>query len=371
VDYISQRQPGEQWAGGQTDIRDFSYDLPAQLIAQVPIEPRDASRLLVVDRASSSLAHRHFRDLGEYLRAGDLLLANQSRVIPARLLGRREGSGGQVELLLLAHRADLGTDVWEALVRPGRRLREGARVHFAPTGQPALLQAEVLQRTEAGGRLVCFSMAHNPDAISVRAAIELLGRMPLPPYIHETLKDPERYQTVYSRVIGSAAAPTAGLHFTPGLLEQMRARGVQVGFVTLHVGLDTFRPVEAEDFREHKMHSEEIDLDEATVERIEATIRQGGRIIAVGTTVVRVLEGIASLSGGHLQPYHGTTRLFITPGYRFQLVDALITNFHLPRSTLLLLVSAFAGKTLIERAYQEAIRERYRFFSFGDAMLLL
>jgi S-adenosylmethionine:tRNA ribosyltransferase-isomerase len=352
-------------------MRDFSYELPADLIAQVPVEPRDASRLLVVDRAASSFAHRHFRDLNEYLRPGDLLLANQSRVIPARLLGRREGSGGHVELLLLACRPDLGADTWETLVRPGRRLREGSLVHFGPTDEPALLQAEILQRTEAGGRLVSFTIPHNPGAISVRAAIEHLGRMPLPPYIHETLKDPERYQTVYSRVVGSAAAPTAGLHFTPELLDQLRARGVHLGFVTLHIGLDTFRPVEVEDFRAHTMHSEEIDLDEDTVELIGSTIRQGGRIIAVGTTVVRVLEAIATLSGGQLRPYHGTTRLFITPGYRFQLVDALITNFHLPRSTLLLLVSAFAGKALIERAYQEAMRERYRFFSFGDAMLLL
>jgi S-adenosylmethionine:tRNA ribosyltransferase-isomerase len=371
VDFVRCMHPGERDESGQADIRDFSYVLPAELIAQVPIEPRDASRLLVVDRASNSFAHRHFRDLGEYLRPGDLLLANQSRVIPARLLGRREGSGGHVELLLLASRPDLGADIWETLVRPGRRLREGSCVLFGPDGQPPLLQAEILQRTEAGGRLVCLTVAHNPVVTSVRAAIEHLGRMPLPPYIHETLRDPERYQTVYSRVVGSAAAPTAGLHFTPELLDQLRARGVRLGFVTLHVGLDTFRPVEVEDFREHTMHSEEIDLDEATVACIEATIREGGRIIAVGTTVVRVLEGIASLSGGQLRPYHGTTRLFITPGYRFRMVDALITNFHLPRSTLLLLVSAFAGKTLIERAYQEAIDERYRFFSFGDAMLLL
>lgn len=350
-------------------MRDFSYALPQELIAQVPIEPRDASRLLVVDRASTSFAHRHFRDIGDYLRPGDLLLANQSRVLPARLPGRRAGSGGAVELLLLARRPDLGIDVWETLVRPGRRLREGSLVLFGAAHEPTVLQAELLERTEAGGRLAAFSVPHNQ--CSVREAIERLGRMPLPPYIHTTLTDPERYQTVYSRVSGSAAAPTAGLHFTATLLDQLRAAGVRVGFVTLHVGLDTFRPVEVEDFREHKIHSEEIDLDAATIELIASTKHAGGRIVAVGTTVVRVLEAIASLYDGQLQPYHGPTRLFITPGYRFRLVDALITNFHLPRSTLLLLVSAFAGKALIDRAYQEAIDERYRFFSFGDAMLLL
>ncbi|HEY1352622.1 MAG TPA: tRNA preQ1(34) S-adenosylmethionine ribosyltransferase-isomerase QueA [Ktedonobacteraceae bacterium] len=352
-------------------MRDFSYDLPQELIAQVPLEPRDASRLLVVDRASGSLTHRHFRDIDAYLRPGDLLLANQSRVIPARLLGRRAGSGGRVEVFLLARRPDLGGHVWETLVRPGRRLSAGSHVLFGAAGEPAVLQAEILQRTEAGGRLVSFTLPQNQGAISVPAALEQLGLIPLPPYIHKTLKDPERYQTVYARTSGSAAAPTAGLHFTPELLDRLRTRGVRVGFVTLHVGLDTFRPVEVEDFRDHHMHSEEIDLDEATAGLIETTRREGGRVVAVGTTVVRVLEGIASLSDGQVRPFHGTTRLFITPGYRFHLVDALITNFHLPRSTLLLLVSAFAGKALIERAYQEAIDERYRFFSFGDAMLLL
>jgi len=380
VDFLSRTgREGQDTPTFRANINDFSYDLPQELIAQTPIEPRDSSRLLVVDRATGSFAHRHFRDLGDYLRPGDLLLANQSRVIPARLLGRRAGSGGHVELLLLAERPDLGPEVWETLVRPGRRLREGSQVLFGPENAPAILQGEILARTEAGGRFVRFTCAGDGDGDgdgdagrpSVRELIEQLGRMPLPPYIHETLNDPERYQTVYSRIVGSAAAPTAGLHFTPELLDRLRAQGVRIGFVTLHVGLDTFRPVEVEDFREHKMHSEEIDLDEPTAELIESTRREGGRIVAVGTTVVRVLEGIASLSNGQARPYHGTTRLFITPGYRFQLVDALITNFHLPRSTLLLLVSAFAGKDLIDRAYQEAIRERYRFFSFGDAMLLL
>ncbi len=360
-------------------ISDFDYNLPAEFIAQTPIEPRDASRLLVVRRGTNALEHRHFRDIGDYLRPGDLLIANQSRVIPARLLGRRAQTGGAVEVLLLAERPDLGPDCWEALVRPGRRLREGALILFGHEGQEAGLQAEIQQRTAAGGRIVQLSIpnhAANASAdaynlLSVRQRIDELGRMPLPPYIHETLSDAERYQTVYARIRGSAAAPTAGLHFTPHLLEQLRGQGIQIGFVTLHVGLDTFRPVESEYVIEHKIHSEEIELDAPTAELINATRKAGGRVVAVGTTSVRVLESVASMHEGHIEPYHGHTRLFITPGYRYQMVDAMITNFHLPRSTLLLLVSAFTGKDLMEYAYQEAIRERYRFFSFGDAMLLL
>ncbi len=359
-------------------ISDFDYDLPSELIAQTPIEPRDASRLLVVNRASGTWEHRHFRDLGAYLHPGDLLIANQSRVLPARLLGRRAETGGAVEVLLLTERPDLGPDCWETLVRPGRRLHQGARIEFCNQVDEVRLQAEILQRTEAGGRLVRFTVPgqSNPSAdpysmLTVRERIDEIGRMPLPPYIHETLDDPERYQTVYARIRGSAAAPTAGLHFTPQLLDQLRQQGIRVGFVTLHVGLDTFRPVECEDVSEHKMHSEEIELDAPTAELINETRKAGGRLIAVGTTSVRVLEGIASMHDGRVVPYHGHTRLFITPGYHFHAVDAMITNFHLPRSTLLLLVSAFMGKDLMEQAYQEAIRERYRFFSFGDAMLLL
>jgi S-adenosylmethionine:tRNA ribosyltransferase-isomerase len=371
-------------------MSDFDYDLPQELIAQTPIEPRDASRLLVLNRASRSLEHRHFRDIGDYLRPGDLLIANQSRVLPARLLGHRAETGGVVEVLLLAERPDLGPDHWETLVRPGRRLREGIHIVFGDEQKQGLqLQAEILQRTEAGGRIVRFStknvgaqfIAPNNTPISatstsdvpnitVRDLIERLGLMPLPPYIHEMLADPERYQTVYARISGSAAAPTAGLHFTPRLLEELRRQGARVGFVTLHVGLDTFRPVESEDYREHKMHSEVIDLDAPTAELIRETRKAGGRVVAVGTTAVRVLESVASFHDGEIQPYAGSTRLYITPGYRFQVVDAIITNFHLPRSTLLLLVSAFASKQLIEEAYQEAIRERYRFFSFGDVMLI-
>jgi len=398
-------------------ISDFDYDLPQELIAQTPIEPRDASRLLVVHRSSGVLEHRHFRDIGVYLRPGDLLVANQSRVLPARLLGHRAEAGGAVEVLLLAERPDLGPDHWETLVRPGRRLREGARIVFdegssgndldglvpardragaspAPTLQgqshhvEAILHGEILRRTEAGGRIMRLWVAgpttttnppiSDPPGIAsveatqtVRQFIERLGHMPLPPYIHEALADPERYQTVYARISGSAAAPTAGLHFTPQLLEQLRQQGIRVGFVTLHVGLDTFRPVECEDVGEHKMHSEEIDLDAPTAELINETRRAGGRIIAVGTTSMRVLESVANLHEDHIEPFHGHTRLFIVPGYHFRIVDALITNFHLPRSTLLLLVSAFAGKALIEKVYQEAMRKQYRFYSFGDAMLLL
>jgi len=362
-------------------ISDFDYDLPSELIAQTPIEPRDASRLLVVNRASETCEHRHFRDLvSAYLQPGDLLIANQSRVLPARLLGRRAETGGAVEVLLLAERPDLGPDCWETLVRPGRRLHEGARIEFGNETEGIRLQAEVLQRTEAGGRIVQITVPGQDAAqpktdpysvLTVRQRIDEIGRMPLPPYIHETLADPERYQTVYARIKGSAAAPTAGLHFTPQLLDRLQQQGVRVGFVTLHVGLDTFRPVECENVGEHKMHSEEIELDAPTAELIHETRKAGGRVVAVGTTSVRVLEGIASMHDGCIVPYHGYTRLFITPGYHFHAVDAMITNFHLPRSTLLLLVSAFMGKELMERVYQEAIRERYRFFSFGDAMLLL
>ena len=352
-------------------ISDFDYDLPPALIAQTPLEPRDSSRLLVLKPATGTLEHRRFRDIGEYLRPGDLLIANQSRVIPARLLGRRAETGGAVEVLLLAERTDLGNDYWETLVRPGRRLHEGDQLVFRHEGLPALeLKAEIREHTEAGGRIVRFYPAP-ASSTTVRQLIDQLGRMPLPPYIHETLADPERYQTVYARISGSAAAPTAGLHFTPGLLKQLRQQGVRIGFVTLHVGLDTFRPVECEDVREHKMHSEEIELDAPTAELIQETRKAGGRIVAVGTTSVRVLESVACFHDGRIAAYQRPTRLFITPGYRFQAVDAMITNFHLPRSTLLLLVSAFASKELIEKAYQEAIREQYRFFSFGDAMLIL
>jgi S-adenosylmethionine:tRNA ribosyltransferase-isomerase len=349
---------------------DFDYDLPPELIAQTPIEPRDASRLLVVNRATGDLAHRHFYEIGDYLRPGDLLVANRSRVIPARLFGRKPETGGMVEVLLLARRSEQGPECWEALVRPGRRVREGQEIVFGEAGtagQPPMLAARVLARTEAGGRMIQFMPTAAGEPLE--ATLARLGTMPLPPYIHTPLADPERYQTVYSREPGSAAAPTAGLHFTPELLARLGEQGVETAFVLLHVGLDTFRPVEVEDINEHKMHSEAIELDAATAAQINAARERGGRIVAVGTTSMRVLESLPETDP--VLPFQGRTSLFITPGFRFRLVDALITNFHLPRSSLMMLVSAFAGYDLIRRAYAEAVAQRYRFFSFGDAMLIL
>lgn len=357
------------------DIADFSYDLPAELIAQTPVEPRDSSRLLVLHRNDGRIEHHHFRDIGEYLHPGDLLVANQSRVLPARLLGVKDDTGGRVELLLLAIRNDLGPDYWEALVRPGRRLRAGQRVVF---GEGALT-AEILDRTPAGGRIIHLVAREG----TVAEAITRVGAVPLPPYIHTPLANAERYQTVYAREPGSAAAPTAGLHFTPELLASLIARGVGMVTVTLHIGLDTFRPIEETNLDQHVMHSEEIELNAEAAATINATRAAGGRIIAVGTTSVRVLESIADIAAemkanGELTdpdalvtPWRGRTSLFLRPGSPFRAVDVMITNFHLPRSTLLVLVSAFAGRELILRAYEEAVAERYRFYSFGDAMLIL
>ncbi len=357
----------------QLPVADFDYTLPSELIAQTPIEPRDASRLLVVHRDTGTLEHRTFRDIREFLRPGDLLVANRSRVIPARLRGVKEGSGGAVELLLLAVRGDLGPDRWEALVRPGRRIHEGQRLVFGD-GE---LAAEVEARAPSGGRIVRLE-ARNGD---VARALARVGSVPLPPYIRAPLGDPERYQTVYAREPGSAAAPTAGLHFTPELLAELREQGVETAYVTLHIGLDTFRPIEEADVARHHIHTEEIELDEETAARINATRSAGGRIVAVGTTAVRVLESAAALAGERdgaegegaqvVVPFRGRTSLYIVPGYRFRAVDVMLTNFHLPRSTLIVLVSAFAGRELILRAYEEAVRERYRFYSFGDAMLLV
>jgi S-adenosylmethionine:tRNA ribosyltransferase-isomerase len=350
---------------------DFDYALPSALIAQTPIEPRDSSRLLVVHRSTGFIEHRLFRDIGQYLQPGDLLVANRSRVIPARLRGHKMPSGGAVELLLLAVRADLGRDHWEALVRPGRRVREGQRLEFAS----GALAADVLERTPAGGRIVRLEAADG----DVAGALARIGTVPLPPYIRAPLADPERYQTVYARVPGSAAAPTAGLHFTPALLADLQARGVGLVYVTLHIGLDTFRPIEEADVAQHQIHSEEIALDAATAARINAVRAAGGRIVAVGTTAVRVLESAAAHaeeqgnadSGAVVAPLCGRTSLFIVPGHRFRAVDVLLTNFHLPRSTLIVLVSAFAGRELVLRAYAEAVAQRYRFYSFGDAMLVV
>ena len=357
------------------DIADFSYDLPAELVAQTPVEPRDSSRLLVLHRNDGRIEHHHFRDIGEYLHPGDLLVANQSRVLPARLLGVKDDTGGRVELLLLAIRNDLGPDYWEALVRPGRRLRAEQRVVFGD----GALSAEILDRTPAGGRIIHLVAREG----TVAEAITRVGAVPLPPYIHTPLANAERYQTVYAREPGSAAAPTAGLHFTPELLASLIARGVGMVTVTLHIGLDTFRPIEETNLDQHVMHSEEIELNAEAAATINATRAAGGRIIAVGTTSVRVLESIADIAAemkanGELTdpdalvtPWRGRTSLFLRPGSPFRAVDVMITNFHLPRSTLLVLVSAFAGRELILRAYEEAVAERYRFYSFGDAMLIL
>ena len=336
---------------------DFYYDLPEELIAQTPLQRRDGSRLLVLDKETGAWEHRHFFDLPEYLRPGDCLILNNSRVLPARLLGAREGTGGACEVLLLK---DQGNKTWECLVRPGRRLRPGARIVFGG-GE---LTAEIVSETEGGGRLVRFEY----EGIFLEV-LERLGKMPLPPYIKEELQDQERYQTVYSKITGSAAAPTAGLHFTPELLERIRAMGVNIGYVTLHVGLGTFRPVQAEDVLDHEMHSEYCEIPAETAALINETKKNGGRVICVGTTSCRTIESWAG-EDGTMRPCSGWTKIFIYPGYRFKVLDALVTNFHLPESTLVMLVSALAGREHILAAYEEAVRERYRFFSFGDAMFI-
>lgn len=336
---------------------DFYFDLPAELIAQTPIERRDASRLLVLDKDSGAWEHRHFFDLPEYLRPGDCLILNNSRVLPARLLGQRLPGGGACEVLLLIDRGD---KTWECLVRPGKHLREGARLSF---GGGELL-AEVTSVLDGGNRLVRF----NYDGVFLEV-LDRLGKMPLPPYIREELQDRERYQTVYSKVVGSAAAPTAGLHFTEDLLQKVRNMGVKVGYVTLHVGLGTFRPVKEDNITDHMMHSEYCVIPQETADLINETKRNGGRIICVGTTSCRTLETWAA-EDGTMMAKAGWTNIFIYPGYKFKVIDALITNFHLPESTLIMLVSALAGRRNVLNAYKEAVRERYRFFSFGDAMFI-
>ncbi|MEY8386728.1 tRNA preQ1(34) S-adenosylmethionine ribosyltransferase-isomerase QueA [Oscillospiraceae bacterium 38-13] len=338
--------------------RDFYYDLPPELIAQTPVEKRDSSRLMTLDRRTGETGHRRFHELPKLLRPGDCLIMNDSRVLPARLLGRRLPGGGACEVLLLTDRGD---NVWECLVRPGRKLRPGARMTF---GEGALT-AEVAEEAADGNRLVRFTY----QGIFLEV-LEQLGKMPLPPYIKEELQDRERYQTVYSRVPGSAAAPTAGLHFTPELLKEIEARGVRLGYVTLHVGLGTFRPVKEEAIEDHPMHSEYCTIPPETAELINRTKAEGGRVICVGTTSCRTLESWAG-EDGHMEPRCGWTDIFLYPGCRFKVMDGLVTNFHLPESTLIMLVSAFAGREAVLNAYREAVAERYRFFSFGDAMLIL
>ena len=336
---------------------DFYYELPPELIAQTPIPERDHSRLLCMDRVSGDLSHHFFYELPNYLRAGDCLVINDSRVLPARLIGRRPG-GGAAEFVLLR---DLGDNRWECLVRPGKRLQKGSCVTFGTDE----LQAEVEDILPGGNRKVHFQYS----GIFLEV-LDRLGKMPLPPYIKEELSDRERYQTVYSRVIGSAAAPTAGLHFTPELLNQIREMGVSVCPVTLHVGLGTFRPVREEEIEDHEMHSEYCSVPEETAATVNHCRRNGGRVIAVGTTSCRTLESFSSESGV-LHAGSEWTDIFIYPGYQFRCVDALITNFHLPESTLIMLVSAFAGREHILNAYETAVQEHYRFFSFGDAMLII
>ena len=342
---------------------DFDYHLPPHLIAQTPVEPRDSSRLLTLDRATGQIEHRRFTDILECLRAGDLMVFNRSRVIPARLRGQREGTGGRVELLLLRRQSP---GVWEALGRPGRRLQPGVRVLIDGQGSDATLEVEVLESRPQGTKLVRLSSEHG---------IDRLGETPLPPYIHQQPADPERYQTVYAADPGSVAAPTAGLHFTDSLLERVRRMGVEQAFVTLHVGLDTFRPVQGEDPTQHHVHTEYYEVSEEAAGSINRARQDGRRIIAVGTTSVRVLEQAAlrmEESGqGELAGVQDYAELFILPGHRFRMVDAMVTNFHLPRSTLVMLVSAFAGREPVLKAYREAIREEYRFYSFGDAMLIV
>ncbi len=336
-------------------LSDFMYDLPEERIAQTPVEPRDHSRLMVLHRDTGAIEHKHFYDIVDYLNPGDCLVINETKVIPARLYGERP-TGGACEVLLLKQ---LGPKRWETLVRPGKKLKPGAEVLFGD----GRLKCRVMESTDVGGRVVEFECEG-----SFEAALDALGEMPLPPYIHEKLQDRDRYQTVYAKQDGSAAAPTAGLHFTPELLEKIRAKGVDVVPVLLHVGLGTFRPVKVENIEEHEMHSEYFEVSEDAAARVNAARARGGRVIAVGTTSVRTLESAAK--DGRLVAQRGDTRIFIKPGYQFQMVDALITNFHLPGSTLIMLVSALYDRERILDAYRTAVDMQYRFFSFGDAMLI-
>ena len=338
------------------DVKDFYYDLPEELIAQTPIEKRDESRLMVLNRREQTIEHKTFKDIIEYLKPGDVLVRNNTKVIPARLYGKKE-TGANVEFLLLNN---IEGDIWESIVRPGNKLHIGTKVIFGD----GLLQAEVLDIMEGGTRKVKFTYSGIFNEI-----LDKIGLMPLPPYIHEELKQKDRYQTVYAKYNGSAAAPTAGLHFTPELFEKLKTKGIEIANVTLHVGIGTFRPVKVEKVEEHHMHSEHFYIKQEDVDIINKAKQEGRRVIAVGTTSCRVLETVAD-ENGLVKATEGDTQIFIYPGYKFKILDGLITNFHLPESTLLMLVSSLAGRDFIMSAYNEAVKERYRFFSFGDAMFI-
>lgn len=339
------------------NVKDFDFELPQELIAQDPLEDRSGSKLLILDKDTGKTEHRIFRDIVSYLNPGDCLVINNTKVIPARLYGVKEGTEAHIEILLLKRREN---DIWETLVKPGKKAKPGTKIIFGD----GLLTGEVIDVVEEGNRLIQFSYEGIFEGI-----LDRLGQMPLPPYITHRLKDKNRYQTVYAKYDGSAAAPTAGLHFTPELLQTIREKGVHIAEVTLHVGLGTFRPVKVENVSEHHMHSEFYMIDEKAADTINAAKRAGGRIICVGTTSCRTLESAAK-EDGTIEPTSGWTEIFIYPGYRFKILDALITNFHLPESTLLMLVSALAGREHVLAAYQEAIENKYRFFSFGDAMFI-
>lgn len=339
------------------DVKDFYYDLPQELIAQDPLEDRSGSRMLVLGKEDGSIRHEIFRSITHYLHAGDCLVINNTKVIPARLFGEREGTGAAIEILLLRRREN---DIWETLVKPGKKAKTGTKIVFGG----GLLTGEVVDVVEDGNRLIQFTYEGIFEEI-----LDRLGQMPLPPYITHTLKDKNRYQTVYAKYDGSAAAPTAGLHFTPELLDEIRAMGVKIAEVTLHVGLGTFRPVKSAQVQDHHMHSEYYEVTAEAAACINGTKQSGGRVVAVGTTSCRTLESAAA-EDGSLTAKSGWTDIFIYPGYKFKVIDALVTNFHLPESTLVMLVSALAGRDHIMNAYAEAVKERYRFFSFGDAMLI-
>lgn len=336
---------------------DFYYDLPKELIAQTPVEPRDSSRLMLLDRNTGEIDHKHFYDIIDSLNPGDLLVANDSRVLPARIYGIKDETGARVEFLLLRQ---ITGNRWEALCKPGKKAKEGTSFTFGD----GLLKATVAEVKDDGNRIVDFECDEN-----FFSTLDKIGQMPLPPYITEELKDKERYQTVYSHELGSAAAPTAGLHFTKELMQRIKDKGVNISYVTLHVGLGTFRPVKVDDVTNHKMHSEHYEIPEETARLINETKKNGGRVIAVGTTSCRTLESVATFYG-EIKPCEGFTDIFIYPGYEFKVLDGLITNFHLPESTLIMLVSAFAGYDNVMNAYKTAVEEKYRFFSFGDAMFI-